>query len=141
MTITLPRPLYEELLEHCRRCWPQEGCGLLAGRTAEADKTVEKIYPLPNLAQSRTRFDIDQKDQLRAVIDMRKRQLTLLGNFHSHPDTPARPSEQDLQLGLDPAASYLILSLAEKEPALKAFRVAWLSGQPTASQEELIVGP
>jgi proteasome lid subunit RPN8/RPN11 len=50
-----------------------------------------------------------------------------LGNFHSHPETPARPSEEDIRLSYDPTASYLILSLMHPEPELKAFHVA--SGQ------------
>jgi len=55
---------------------------------------------------------------------MRANGFVPLGNFHSHPATPARLSEEDIRLAYDSKASYLILSLAEESPVLKAFSVA-----------------
>ena len=72
-------------------------------------------------------FSLEPREQLAAVKDMRARGLRPLGNYHSHPATPARPSAEDIRLALDPAATYLILSLAGAEPVLKAFRIE--SGQ------------
>jgi proteasome lid subunit RPN8/RPN11 len=47
-----------------------------------------------------------------------------LGNWHSHPGTPSRPSAEDVSLAYDPYASYLILSLeAPQVPNLNAFRI------------------
>jgi proteasome lid subunit RPN8/RPN11 len=43
---------------------------------------------------------------------MRKKGFVLLGNFHSHPSTPSRPSEEDMRLAFDPKLSYIIISLA-----------------------------
>jgi len=57
-----------------------------------------------------------------------------LGNFHSHPSTPARPSMEDIRLAYDPSASYLILSLAEEVPVLKAFGITG----DTVEQEEIV---
>ena len=66
---------------------------------------------------------MDPKEQLEAVKDIRACGLTLLGNFHSHPETPARPSEEDKRLVFDIRLTYLILSLMDGEdnPVLKAF--------------------
>lgn len=49
--------------------------------------------------------------------------LKPLGNWHSHPQTPSRPSEEDKRLAYDKHAVYMILSLAEKEPILNAFHI------------------
>ena len=50
--------------------------------------------------------------------------LAMLGNFHSHPESPSRPSEEDKRLAYDSTAEYLILSLMEPgNPVLKAFGV------------------
>jgi proteasome lid subunit RPN8/RPN11 len=57
------------------------------------------------------------------IAEIRKKGWVLLGNFHSHPSTPARPSEEDLRLAFDPSLSYVIVSLQEPEPVLKSFRV------------------
>ena len=75
------------------------------------------------------------KDQLAAIIDMRKNGLEPLGNWHSHPETPARPSKEDIRLAFDSEASYLIMSLMDQEnPVIHAFRVR--EGQ--VSKDEIV---
>ena len=44
---------------------------------------------------------MDPKEQLKAIKDMRANGLTPLGNWHSHPETPARPSQEDIRLAYD----------------------------------------
>jgi proteasome lid subunit RPN8/RPN11 len=39
----------------------------------------------------------------------------MLGNFHSHPASPSRPSEDDKRLAFDPEASSLIMSLMDEQ--------------------------
>ena len=71
---------------------------------------------------------------------MRAEGLKPLGNWHSHPETPSRPSEEDKRLANDPNASYLILSLQEKErPVLNAFHVETVNGDKTVRKEELVI--
>jgi proteasome lid subunit RPN8/RPN11 len=84
---------------------------------------VEKVYLLSNPDQSPEHFSIDPCEQLAAVKDIRKNGLSPLGNFHSHPASPARPSAEDIRLAYDSSAVYLILSLAGPAPVLKAFSV------------------
>jgi proteasome lid subunit RPN8/RPN11 len=67
---------------------------------------------------------------------MRAYGLEPLGNFHSHPATPARPSAEDIKLAYDPRASYLIISLAAETPVLKAFAVA--NGEALPQELEII---
>lgn len=54
---------------------------------------------------------MNPKDQLNAVKDMRAKGYVPLGNFHSHPESPSRPSEEDKRLAYDKDASYMIISL------------------------------
>ena len=55
---------------------------------------------------------------------MRAGGLSPLGNWHSHPETPSRPSAEDIRLALDSKASYLILSLMDMDaPVLNGFSV------------------
>ena len=50
--------------------------------------------------------------------------MTMLGNFHSHPETPSRPSEEDKRLAYDSTAVYMIMSLMDNDnPVFKAFGV------------------
>ena len=67
---------------------------------------------------------------------MRKNGLVPLGNWHSHPETPSMPSEEDKRLAYDEGASYLILSLMDKEnPILNSFIIK----DNNVKKEELII--
>jgi proteasome lid subunit RPN8/RPN11 len=114
---------YKAITAHSKKNLPHEACGLIAGRVEGEVKTVEKVYFMTNIDASGEHFSIDPREHLSAVKDMRANSLLPLGNFHSHPETPARPSEEDIRLAYDSSASYLILSLAEDEPVLKAFHI------------------
>jgi proteasome lid subunit RPN8/RPN11 len=58
-----------------------------------------------------------------------------LGNFHSHPESPSRPSEEDKRLAYDKTASYMIVSLMDdSNPVLKSFHI-----EGTESWEEELV--
>lgn len=93
------------------------------GQSDALVKVVEAVFPVENVDHSREHFTIDPRDQLHVVKQARSQGLALLGNFHSHPDTPARPSDEDKRLSNDVAASYLILSLAGEAPQLNAFHI------------------
>ena len=114
---------YEKILAHCKEGLPNEACGLIGG-TIEGDKrSIQKVYLLTNIDQSNEHFSMDPKEQLAAVKDMRANGLKLLGNFHSHPESPSRPSEEDKRLAYDSKVNYLILSLMDLEnPVFNAFR-------------------
>jgi proteasome lid subunit RPN8/RPN11 len=122
VTVRLPAAAYGEMLRHAERGLPNEVCGLIAGETRGDVKLVRRVYLLSNPDASPVHFSVDPREQLAAVRDMRARGLTPLGNFHSHPNTPARPSREDIRLAYDPQASYLILSLFG-QATVKAFHI------------------
>lgn len=124
MTIRIKRTDYNSIVTYCLDGLPDESCGLIAGNIDGNVKTIEKVYFLTNLDHNNVHFTMDPKEQLAAVKDARKLGLTMLGNFHSHPETPSRPSEEDKRLAYDSAAVYMIMSLMDKDnPVLKAFAV------------------
>jgi proteasome lid subunit RPN8/RPN11 len=122
MSVILPAAEYGRMLAYAKLGRPNEVCGLIAGDVNGTVKTVRRVYPLPNPDASPEHFSIDPREQLEAVRDMRADGLTPLGNFHSHPNTPARPSPEDIRLARDPQAVYLILSLAEPV-TVRAFHI------------------
>ena len=128
---------YEKILSHCKEGLPNEACGLIGG-TIEGDKrSIQKVYLLTNIDQSNEHFSMDPKEQLAAVKDMRANGLKLLGNFHSHPESPSRPSEEDKRLAYDSKVNYLILSLMDLEnPVFNAFRI---DEEKNVTKEELVI--
>lgn len=124
MKITLKKEDYEAIVAYARENLPYEACGLIAGTIEEDEKRIAKVYCLTNADQSREHFSLDKREHLAAVKDMRKNGLVPLGNWHSHPESPSRPSKEDKRLAYDSTASYLILSLMEEHhPVLNAFHI------------------
>lgn len=116
---------YQKILEHAKSCLPEEACGLIAGEINGGDKIIRKVYLLTNIDHSNEHFSLDPKEQLSAVKDMRSEGLVPLGNWHSHPESPSRPSEEDKRLAFDSKASYLILSLMDiNAPVLNSFKIS-----------------
>lgn len=114
----------KKLIEHALRELPNEACGLLAGTEENGIRDIKEVYLLRNTDASPEHFSLDPMEQLAAIRDMREKGLNPLGNWHSHPETPSRPSEEDIRLAYDPAATYMILSLeSETVPNLNAFRI------------------
>ena len=115
---------YEEIIAYAKAGLPNEACGLLGGTVDGKDRRIEKVYYLTNIDASREHFSMDPKEQLKAIKDARANGYKIIGNFHSHPESPSRPSEEDKRLAFDPAIEYLILSLMEEgNPVLKAFGI------------------
>lgn len=115
---------YRQIVAFAKEGLPNESCGLLGGTISGDERTVKKVYYLTNTDASPEHFSMDPKEQLQAIRDMRNEGLTMIGNFHSHPETPSRPSQEDKRLAHDSKSRYLILSLQDMEhPVLKAFIV------------------
>ena len=96
--IQLKKSDFEKMLAHAQKELPDEACGLIAGESSGTDKIVKKVYLLTNIDHSNEHFSLDPKEQLAAVKDMRANGLVPLGNWHSHPESPSRPSEEDKRL-------------------------------------------
>lgn len=130
--IILKKSDYEKIVTHAFRELPNEACGLIAGTVKGNDKFIEKVYLLTNIDHSNEHFSLDPKEQLSAIKDMRANGLVPLGNWHSHPESPSRPSDEDKRLAYDSSASYMILSLQDREnPVLNSFKI-----QGTDSEKE-----
>lgn len=134
--IKLTKSDFEKILAHAVKKLPDEACGLIAGTVEGGDKKIKKVYLLTNIDHSNEHFSLDPKEQLEAIKDMRKNGFVPLGNWHSHPESPSRPSEEDKRLAFDSKASYMILSLMDREnPVLNSFKITG----DTAEKEELII--
>ena len=134
--IRISKEDYQKIVAHAATELPNEACGLIAGKIDGEDRQIKKVYLLTNIDRSNEHFTLDPKEQLAAIKDMRSLGYVPLGNWHSHPETPSRPSEEDKRLAFDRNASYLILSLMDQEnPVLNSFRIEGAN----ASREELVI--
>lgn len=123
--IKLSESDYEKILAHAESELPNEACGLIGGVFEDGVKVIKKVYLLTNTYQSNEHFSMDPREQLSAIKDMRANGLVPLGNWHSHPESPSRPSDEDKRLAYDSKASYMILSLMDREnPVLNSFHIS-----------------
>jgi len=117
--IQLPRKIVSAIIQQALAELPNEACGLLVGK----DHVVKEQFALTNIDHSPEHFSFDPAQQFHVLRSARKNDLKIVANYHSHPSTPARPSEEDIRLAFDPEILYLIVSLALDTPVLKAFRI------------------
>jgi proteasome lid subunit RPN8/RPN11 len=122
----IPQHIIDELIGQAEHDAPCEACGYLLG-TADADGgTVTENYHMENIDHSAEHFSFAPADQFAALRYARSKGLKILANWHSHPASPSRPSQEDLRLANDPTIRYAILSLHEGIH-LNSFRI--LSGE------------
>jgi proteasome lid subunit RPN8/RPN11 len=117
--LQIPQQIINDLFDHAKTGLPEEVCGYLAGTGRE----VTRQFRLTNIDHSNEHFSFDPQEQFQAVREARKAGLQILANYHSHPETPARPSQEDIRLAFDPNISYVIVSLAAEIPDIKSFRI------------------
>lgn len=117
--IKLDKKVRDTIFAHAAKELPIEACGYLVGK----DGLVTKSYQLTNIDQSPEHFSFDPAEQFQVVKSARAEGLEIIGNWHSHPETPARPSQEDIRLAYDPNILYFIVSLAADVPDVKAFKI------------------
>lgn len=118
-SLIIPQHIFNEMLAHCKAGYPNEACGILAGRNGE----VSKIYRMANIENSPVTYMLDSREQFKVMKDMRENNLSMVAIFHSHPSSAAYPSAKDVSLAFYEECVYIIVSLMEKEPIVKGFLI------------------
>ena len=117
--LIIPKEIKEAVIKHSQDHAPIESCGYLSG----VDNKVIKFYPMTNVDNSAEHFSFDPKEQFQVVKKARAAKESLLAVYHSHPESPARLSEEDIRLFNDSDPVYLIVSLADQLPVMQGFKV------------------
>jgi proteasome lid subunit RPN8/RPN11 len=115
--ITLRKQQLTEIREHGVRDYPYECCGLLLGSYTAEGKVVTETYPISNAREEsakRNRFLITPDELMRGERYAASHDLEVVGFYHSHPDSPAVPSNYDLEHAW-PTYSYIIVSTSAGE--------------------------
>ena len=105
--------IIDELVSQARQDAPNETCGYLLGTSGPDGDVVTEHYWMENIDHSPEHCSFAPKDQFAALRYARSKGLKILANWHSHPASPSRPSQEDLRLANDPTIRYAILSLFE----------------------------
>lgn len=115
---------YSKIIRQAKEEFPNECCGYIGGHKDEkGDVYIDRVYSLTNMDHSSEHFSMNPKEQFAVVKLIRSEGFVMIGNYHSHPYSPSRPSEEDKKLAFDPGILYGILSLQKKEPVFNFFKV------------------
>jgi [CysO sulfur-carrier protein]-S-L-cysteine hydrolase len=110
-----------EMIEHAQAEYPKEACGILGG----ADGEAMKLYRLTNVDPDPVmRYNADPKELKHVTDDIYDKDWDVVGIYHSHTHSPAFPSPTDVDRAFYPDASYVLVSLQDRQrPDLRAFRI------------------
>lgn len=123
----------DSLVAHAREEAPNECCGYLR----LSDGRVDKVFRATNELASRYGYELDPRSLFAAnELDDRGYGVAI---YHSHPRSPAVPSQTDLNLAHYPHWTYLIVSL-DGEDAGGSVR-AWRIVEGRFEEEEIVVEP
>ncbi len=128
----IKKEISDKIIAHAKQLAPIEACGYLASQ----DGIVCKHYELINIDNSEEHFSFDPKEQFNTVKDARTNGLDVSAVYHSHPATPARPSQEDIRLAYDPNISYVIVSLADGKEDVKSFKI--VDGKVDPEEVEIV---
>jgi proteasome lid subunit RPN8/RPN11 len=110
----------DAIVAHARRQAPAECCGVLIGDAA----VIAEAAPTRNLSDNANRFLIDPRGHMDAVRRARALDLDVIGFYHSHPHSPAHPSERDLAEAAYPGLLMMIVSVQSADADVRLFRLA-----------------
>ena len=117
--LQLSPQLREQMVADVSTRAPLEACGLIAGR----GNTCLAVYPLSNILQSPTRYQIDPQEQFQTFQLIEENGWDLLAIYHSHPLGPASLSPSDIAEAFYPQAVYLVWYPNEGAWNCRGFRV------------------
>ena len=110
------------MIDHAQAEYPKEACGILGG----VDGELMKLYRLTNVDPDPVmRYNADPKELKHVTDDIYDHEdWDVAGIYHSHTHSPAFPSPTDVDRALYPDASYILVSLQDRQrPDLRAFRI------------------
>ena len=152
----IPSGILQDMIAHARELAPHECCGILSGKNQSVAETYRITNILANMSEgdlsrfegaklsdlqrlspeerADIAFQMDAREMAMAQRDIRSKELNLIGFYHSHTFSPARPSQTDITIAMEfegyrkklnlPEPLHLIVSLEHADrPDIRAYRI------------------
>ena len=104
--------------------YPLEACGLLGGVLDEQGTArIAACYPTVNVAGSARVYEVEPRGLLHADRAAEASGHQLVGVYHSHTHTDAKPSATDVAQAPDPDWHYVLVSLRDVHPSVRSWRI------------------
>ena len=126
MNVLLSQELQSRIFRHLESTYPNEGGGFLLGAASGNDVRIADTIQIDNVWAAEEQFHryaMTPQDWARLEDEADARGLTLVGYYHSHPDSPAIPSVFDRDHAL-PNFVYIITQVqAAKAIDMRVWRL------------------
>ena len=124
-SLFVPQSILDEMLVHAKETHPYEACGILAGKDLQA----KKLFRIRNIDNSEATYNMEPSEQFKALKEIKALGIEMVAIYHSHPHSPAYPSQIDINRAFFPGTgeesypgvAYVIVSLAGDKPEISAF--------------------
>jgi proteasome lid subunit RPN8/RPN11 len=119
--VRIDAALLERVVEHARRDYPNECCGMIAVR----DGRAVAIHEATNIAASPLRFEVEGREIIHAQDAFEADGAELGAIYHSHTRSDPYPSQTDVNFAAGwPGVEWLIVGLrADGEPTVRSYRI------------------
>ena len=134
--LLLSSAILEAMVAHCLDSHPLEACGLLSGVSAESGQAeVGTLFAAENLAASARLYEVEPRALLEADRQAEESTQQLIGVYHSHTHTEAKPSPTDIRQAPDPGWHYVVVSLRDAHPSVRS----WLIADGKITEEPIVL--
>ncbi len=99
------------LRDHAIKEQPNESCAILFGK----ENQILDIFITKNIEESPTTFTISSEQLIKAYNIAEKKDMEIIGIFHSHPTSDAYPSNTDKKFMLSNPVTWIIFSVLKNE--------------------------
>jgi len=119
--VRIDAALLERVVDHARRDFPNECCGMIAVR----DGRAVAVHEATNVAASPLRFEVEGREIIRAQDAFEGDGAELGAIYHSHTRSEPYPSQTDVNFAAGwPGVEWLIVGLrADGEPTVRSYRI------------------
>jgi len=127
----ITRDTIDKIIAHAEQDAPIEACGFLFGKEGK----ITRHRPVTNVERRTDHFTFEPNEQLASYQYAARDELEIIGVYHSHPVTPAVPSEEDMRLARKQNLLHVLVSLVEGKKRVRVFYIK----DGKAEEEPLIV--
>ena len=134
--LRLSGAIADEMIAHSLDDRPNEACGILAA----SDGVVSKVFRMANEKASPMRYKMSDREMMAVQDEIDDTGLQMVAGYHSHTRTEAYPSPTDVKEAALGDLLYVIVSLMNEKPLIRAFRIIKKNmGDDTGEIEEIPV--
>ena len=124
ISIKIPNIIQSNIFKHAVKEYPKECCGFLIGYRQNNSLICEDYLSTKNVAANPYNFfEIAPQEIINIQKLYRKKELSIIGHYHSHPDCllGSKPSKNDIASIYDADLCWVIIGITDNSTKISAY--------------------